>query len=135
MTIVLETQYCPPIQYFSKMLEADQVLIEQHENYQKGGYRNRCHIASANGLLPLSIPLVKGKNQQTPISEVLMDFKTPWPTQHWKAISYAYRSAPFYEHYAPKIAPLWLENRETRLFDFNWVLLQRLLQVLKWKLS
>jgi hypothetical protein len=131
MTVLLETQYCPPVQAMSVIAKADQVLIEQYENYQKGAYRNRCHIASANGLLALSIPLAKGKNQQTPIREVEMDLKTAWPQQHWKAIALAYRSAPFFDHYAPKLAPFWLENEETRLFDFNQKLLQQFVKLLK----
>jgi WbqC-like protein family len=131
MTILLETQYCPPIQTFAAIAKADLLLIEQYENYQKGAYRNRCHIATANGPLALSIPLAKGKNQQTPIREVEMDLKTAWPQQHWKAINLAYRSAPFFDHYAPKLAPFWLENEETRLFDFNQKLLRQFVKLLK----
>jgi hypothetical protein len=61
MSALIELQYFPPVTYFSILLKHKNVWIEQLENYQKGSYRNRCHIATANGLLRLSVPLEKGK--------------------------------------------------------------------------
>ena len=67
---IIELQYFPSISFFAILLQFDQILIEQHDNYQKRTYRNRCHIASANGLLRLSVPLEKGKNNQQTIRDV-----------------------------------------------------------------
>jgi len=39
--ILLSTAYFPPVQYFSKFLQFENVYIEQHENFTKQTYRNR----------------------------------------------------------------------------------------------
>ena len=49
--ILIELHYLPSIQYFTKLLHYPTVYLETQEHYVKGTYRNRCNIASANGLL------------------------------------------------------------------------------------
>jgi len=93
-------------------------MIEQCENYSKGSYRNRCHIIGANGVMPLSIPLLKGKNSQMPIREVQISYTNNWQKQHWQSIRSAYGNAPFFEFYADELQPLFEEKTEL-LFDFN----------------
>ncbi|MFN7120128.1 MAG: WbqC family protein [Saprospiraceae bacterium] len=127
--ILLEVQYLPPVQYFSKLLHYHTIYIEAHEHYAKGSYRNRCHIAGANGLLRLSIPLEKGKNEQQSIREVRIAYEEPWQHWHWEGIQSAYGKSPFFEHYADAIAPFY-EQRYTYLFDWNWDLLQTMTQLL-----
>lgn len=55
--VYLSTAYLAPVQYYCKLFQYEQVYIETEENYLKQTYRNRCHIAGANGVLPLSIPI------------------------------------------------------------------------------
>ncbi|MEM8910032.1 MAG: WbqC family protein [Bacteroidota bacterium] len=123
--ILLEMHYFPTIQYWCKLLQYPEVHIEQWENYKKGSYRNRCYIATANGPLRLSIPLKKGKNEQMPIREVQIAHDQSWLSQHWTSIQSAYGNAPFFEHYAADIAPLF-EKKWRFLFDFNWTIVQTL---------
>ncbi|NJN78366.1 MAG: WbqC family protein [Saprospiraceae bacterium] len=113
MNALIESQYFPPLAYFSVLLKHEKVWIEQFENYQKGSYRNRCHIATANGLLRLSIPLEKGKNNQTCIKEVKIHNDTNWQIQHWRAIKSAYGNAPYFEYYADELLPFL---KKIRLF-------------------
>lgn len=128
-SILLELSYLPPVQYFTKLQHYALVLVEAQEHYAKGTYRNRCHIASANGLLRLSIPLEKGKNEQQPIQEVRIAYQEPWQHWHWEGIKSAYGKSPFFEHYADVLAPFYEKNYEF-LFDWNWNLLQTLLQLI-----
>ncbi|NPA68875.1 MAG: WbqC family protein, partial [Chlorobi bacterium] len=44
--VVLSTAYFPPVSYFEIILKSKEVFIEQHENYTKQTYRNRCEILS-----------------------------------------------------------------------------------------
>lgn len=127
-TILLETAYLPPLQYMSKWMLHQCVCLEQHEHYQKGSYRNRCHIAGPNGVLRLSIPLQQGKNQQQPIREVAIAYHEPWQHQHWQSIQTAYGNAPFFEFYADALRPFF-ERRYERLFDFNCALLRTCLEL------
>jgi hypothetical protein len=126
--ILLELQYLPPVQYFSKFLLHDGVWIEQQEHYQKGTYRNRAHLAGPNGLQRLSVPLVSGKNRQQPIREVEIAYRQKWQRQHWQSIQTAYGNAPFFEFYADRIAPFYQRSYRF-LYDFNRELLLTLLDL------
>ena len=97
--ILLELQYLPPIQYFTKFFQHENVVIEQYEHYIKRSYRNRCHIATSHGIQRLSIPLKKGKNEQQSIRKVQIAYGESWQKNHWSAILAAYSNAPFFEHY------------------------------------
>ena len=42
----LSSAYLAPVEYYTKLLAYDKVLVEQHDHYIKQTYRNRCTIAS-----------------------------------------------------------------------------------------
>ncbi len=124
---LLSIAYLAPIQYFTKLLSYEKVMIEQWENYQKQSYRNRCVIATANGLLTLSIPIERSKNRKCLIRDVKIEYRTNWQKIHFKAIESAYQNAPFYLYYIDDIAPFY--NRKTiYLFDLNIALQETLLK-------
>ncbi len=129
--LLIELQYLPPISCYRSLWECKNVFFEKQEHYQKGSYRNRCHIASAQGVLRLSIPLQKGKNEQLPITKVRMATESPWRKLHWNAIRTCYGSAPFFEHYAPHFEKIYLQQEEEYLFDWNLALFRLTLQLLK----
>lgn len=127
--ILLELQYLPPIQYFVKFFQYSTIFIEQHENYSKRSYRNRCHIVMADGVRRLSIPLKKGKNEQQSIRKVEIAYKESWQKIHWASIVSAYNNAPFFEHYEHLFKPFYSKQFEF-LFDFNYELLITVLEIL-----
>lgn len=129
-TALLPLYYLPHVQYMSKWLAFGEVRIEQHEHYSKGAYRNRCHIAGANGPLLLSVPLLKGKNEQQPIREVRIAYQQPWQTQHWQSIQSAYGKSPYFLYYADAFEALY-QQKPALLFDWNVALLTLLLRCLK----
>lgn len=118
-SILLELHYLGSLPYYSKLLLHPQVWIEQQEHYRKGSFRNRCYIATANGVLPLSIPLLKGKHQQAPVKEVAIDNNSNWQQQHWRSIKTAYGNSPFFEYYAEELLQLYQQPYHS-LFDFCW---------------
>lgn len=132
--ILLELQYFPSIQYFTKFYLYETVIIEQHEHYVKRSYRNRCHIATSTGIQRLSIPLKKGKNEQLPIREVQISYEENWQKNHWSAIQTAYNNSPFFEHYAAFFQPFFTKQFDL-LFDFNFESLKTILQILDFKQS
>ena len=67
------------------------VYIEACENYQKQSYRNRCRFYAADGVQALSFPIVhESGTHKLPISQIKVDYSTPWIQQHKRAIISAY---------------------------------------------
>jgi hypothetical protein len=114
---ISELPYWGTIQFYTKHLLYKTVCIEQFENYRKGSFRNRTSIATANGVLALSIPLAKGKHQQTSIKAVEIDNSLNWQLQHWRSIKTAYGNSPYFEYYGEDIKALY-EKKYDLLFDF-----------------
>ena len=132
--LLLSTAYFPPIQYFVVIENCKEVLIEKHESYNKQSYRNRCNILSANGVLPLVVPVKKFRGRKTPISEVKPDYNYNWQKLHRISIESAYRSAPFYEFYIDDIMPFF-ELKYGYLLDLNMAILETVLSILKIKVT
>ena len=130
MPALLELHYLPSVAYFTQLVKHSHIILEQHEHYTKRSYRNRCHIAGANGLLRLSVPLQKGKNSGVPIREIRIANQDDWQAQHWQSIQSAYGNAPFFEFYADELRPYFEEKYEF-LWDWNWDLLQEVISLLQ----
>ncbi|MBE9488481.1 MAG: WbqC family protein [Bacteroidetes bacterium] len=126
--ILLSTAYFGNVQYFSKIISGEKVLLEAHESYTKQSYRNRCDILSSNGTISLSIPIKKDENRlKIPIREVEIDYSMDWQRQHWRSIVSAYSSSPYFEYFDYKFQDLF-ENKEKYLFDHNEKCLNRVLE-------
>ena len=117
-TAYLSTAYFAPVSYYASFLRYDRIVIEQWCNYTKQTYRNRCHIAGANGLLALSVPIVKPNTIKCPTKDIRISDHGEWRHLHWNAIASAYGSSPFFEYYQDDIRPFF-EKRYEFLLDFN----------------
>jgi hypothetical protein len=117
-TVILSTAYLAPVEYYRQMYNSARTMIEGQDNYVKQTYRNRCIIASANGLQMLSIPVVKPDSPKCPTRDVRIAEHGNWRHLHWNAIVSAYNSSPFFEYYAGDFRPFY-EKPQGFLFDFN----------------
>lgn len=129
--ILVELQYLPPVSYYAKLLQYDEIVLEQHENFVKSSYRNRCYILAANGKLRLSIPLTNGRDHKDLYTNVKTDNKQRWKSIHWQSILSAYKHAPFFEHYAPYFEKHFTSSETDSLFQFNLKLFEITLRLLK----
>jgi len=116
--VLLGTAYFAPIQYYSKLLNADKVYIEQFENFIKQTYRNRCVVLGGNGVIQLIVPVVKGRGPKILIKDLKISYDTDWQRNHWRTIFSAYSSSPFFEYYKDDIHPFF-EIKHKFLLDFN----------------
>lgn len=101
------------------IVQAEKVMFEVEDNYQKQTYRNRAYIAHSNGELLLNIPIKHnkgGKRQKT--KNVMVENDFPWQEHHFKSLQSAYRTSPFFEYYEDDLAPLFKETVEN-LLDHN----------------
>lgn len=128
--VLLSTAYCGAVGYFAAIHRAKGVYIEQHETYIKQTIRNRCLILGSNGVLPLVIPVEKGRTPGMKIRDVRIAWYEPWQISHWRAICSAYNNSPYFEHYRDEISPFY-EKRWRFLFDFNMEFTEKLLELLE----
>jgi WbqC-like protein len=123
MHILIHPTYFPNLSHFSSIVNAEHVLFEIEDNYQKQTYRNRTTIYAANGALILSIPVVFSQKNRQKFRDVKIANETHWQTQHWKSLQSAYRTSPFFEFYEDELQPLFTK-KETSLLDFNFKCLE-----------
>ena len=128
--ILVSTAYLPPMEYFSLMLEADEVFVELEENYLKQSYRNRCYILSPHGLQLLSVPVCLGSQHKTPIKEIRIDYSKRWQQVHLRAMTASYSSSPYFQFYFGNIEKV-ISRKTDFLIDLNMELTESVLKMLK----
>lgn len=121
MRCLIELHYLPSIAYFSVLLKHDAVVLEAHEHFVKQSFRNRCTILTANGIQNLVVPLTE-KHGKVTMKGIRIDYSQKWLNNHWRAITSAYRNAPFFEHYADDLHDI-LFQQPPFLYDLNRELL------------
>nr|WP_321408947.1 WbqC family protein [uncultured Carboxylicivirga sp.] len=131
---IIPLTYLGPIQLFAHLQEGDHVIVEQHCSYERKSYRNRCNIIAANGPLSLSVPVINQKNVKIKTRDALISYDTDWQKQHWRSISSAYNSSPFFEYYADDFQPFY-EQKFDSLVDYNMRLFQTILSTLELNIS
>ena len=138
--VLLSTTYFGPIQWYQKLYRAEEVFIERCESFQKQTYRNRCLIATTNGLQALTIPVVRDQSDklsdtnqdQEPVSlihSIRISDHGNWRHLHWNALKSAYGESPFFDYYQDDIRPFF-EQRWDYLFDFNEAIREKMCELL-----
>ena len=134
MKAVLATTYFGPVQWYQKLNRFDGVLMEQHEHFLKQTYRNRCVIATTQGVQALTVPVeaLVGEGvalSKTEIKDVRISNHGKWRTEHWNALQSAYGESPFFEFYEDDIRPFF-EDRWEYLLDFNMAITEKMCELL-----
>ncbi|MCG9793059.1 WbqC family protein [Flavobacterium algicola] len=132
-TLLLPT-YFPSISHFAAMIQADKIVFEVEDNFQKQTNRNRAYIYSPNGIQLLNIPVKHSKNIHQKTKEILIDSDFDWQKQHFKSLEAAYRSSPFFEYFVDDFAPIF-EKKHTYLLDLNLAIFELLTKCLRIKLD
>ena len=128
-TVLLSSAYLPPIQYFARLYAADQILAERCDHYVKQTYRNRTVIASSNGPLALTIPIVRtGENNQS-MRDLRISDHGRWHRLHWTALVSAYEQSPYFPYYEDDFRHFYEEPYEY-LIDFNDALQAKICELL-----
>lgn len=116
--IILSSAYLPPVEYYTKLYAYDKVYIERYDHYIKQTYRNRCIIASAEGMLALTVPTEKGDEVKCLMKDIRISDHGNWRHVHWNAFVAAYRHSPFFDYYADEFHRFF-EHKYEFLYDFN----------------
>ena len=129
-TVLLSTAYLPPLDYMVALYASAGVVFEMHETYPRQTWRNRCRIATANGLLDLSIPVEKPHGNPTTSGDVVISGKHSWQHIHWRAIRSAYSKSPFFMYYQDLLEPFYKNPAPQHLVKWNHQLLEAIAGVL-----
>ena len=114
------------------MKDADTVIFDVAEHFQKMTDRNKYQVSGANNSIKLSVPLVNGRNQRVPMKEVCVYNDSRWQVQHWRTLVSVYKRTPYFEHYEDSLKPLF-EKEYLYLIDYNRATIQWVKQQLKLK--
>ena len=117
-TALLSSTYFGPVQWYQKLCRYDRVLIEHCDAYQKQTYRNRCLIATTQGVQALTVPVVHSRDAQQDREVIKISDHGNWRHLHWQALQTAYGDSPFFEYYEDDLRPFFTERWEL-LYDFN----------------
>lgn len=130
---MLSTTYFGPVQWYQKLNRFDTIYIERCESFIKQTYRNRCVIATTNGLQTLSIPVEhtqeKGEDSSRLITDIRISNHGNWRHLHWNALMSAYGDSPFFDYYVDDLKPFFEDHWEN-LFDFNMAITKKMCELL-----
>lgn len=131
-----DLQYFGSIHFVKKLMENRNVVFDMEAPFTKMSFKNRMVIVTSQGPLILTIPIVGGRDQKTPIKDITIAYDSPWSAQHLKSIMTSYKKAPYFEYYEESLTALYVK-KPAKLFDFlllcsEW--LQNQLKV-RWDLS
>ena len=151
MKALLSTTYFGPVQWYQKLYRYEEVEIEQWESFQKQTYRNRCLIATTQGIQALTVPIVRTENEElrtksydysavdnsrpegnlhsSLIKDIRISDHGNWRHLHWNALVSAYGESPFFEYYQDDIRPFFSERWEF-LLDFNEAIREKMCELL-----
>ena len=121
--------YNGPINYYARLVQEPEILLEQYDSYTKQTYRNRCLIMGPNGVIPLSIPVSKQSGVKTRMRDIRIDYESNWNRIHWRSLVASYASSPFFEYLADELGPCY-ERRFDFLLDLNQQLIENTLEFL-----
>lgn len=116
--LILSSAYMAPVQYYAHLYAAGCAVEDRGEHFVKQTYRNRCYIATPDGPLALTVPIVRENATRTPMHQIRLSDHGNWRHLHWNALASAYDSSPYFMYYADELREVF-EKPFTYLVDFN----------------
>jgi hypothetical protein len=123
-----QPNFMPWLGYFDRMVRSDLFVLLDHVQFERRNYQNRCLIRLEDDTKWLTVPVVQ-VSQKERIIEKMIDNPADvsgtrwWGPNHFLTLRYAYRKAPHFELYAPRLREIF-EARWDKLVDLNLATLQ-----------
>lgn len=118
MSILIHPSYFPSVSHYVAMVQAENILFEVDDNFQKQTNRNRMYIYSANGVQLLNIPIKHSNEPHQKYRDVQLETAFDWQKQHFKSLEAAYRTSPYFEYFEDDIRPIF-EQKNKYMLDLN----------------
>ncbi len=123
---IFPVAYFGSIAYFQEIVKYKTIFFEAKEHFPKQTYRNRCDILGSDGILSLSIPTKKKNGSKTFTEDIILSNEENWRKRHWRAISSAYQSSPFFDYYGIEVKEL-LMNEDNNFLNYQIDITKRIL--------
>lgn len=116
---LLHPTYFGPVGWYAAVAKG-QAAVDGGDRYRRQTERNRCLIATANGVQQLTVPVTPPSRRpgECPTRDVRISDHGNWRHQHWQALQSAYGMSPFFDYYADDLRPLF-ERRHEWLYDLD----------------
>jgi len=127
MSEIFPISYWGSIYYFQEIAKHQSIALEAFEPFPKQTHRNRFSIVSANGELSLTAPVRKPNGTKTLTKDIELISDKATLQKNWRAITSAYASSPFFDHYEKELEELFLVPKSNLLehcLDINSFLLK-----------
>src|SRR5258708_23436686 len=123
LVAIHQPTFMPWLGYFDRMARADLFVLLDHVQFERRNYQNRPLIRLEDEARWLTVPVVQVSQKERIVEKRIdnpPDTSGPrwWGPSHFLTLRYAYRKAPFFDLYAPRLREL-LHARWDRLADLN----------------
>ena len=126
-----QPHYLPWIGYFNKIYLSDVFICMDNMNFTNSGFINRNRILTKNGILYLTVPLLKPYGINTKINELIIENESQsnWKKKHLKSIEHNYSKGIGFNSFYP-ILEKELEKPIDNYFDFQFNIIKTINQYL-----
>jgi hypothetical protein len=118
MIHISDLQYFPSITYINALYKLSNVVFTSTQPFKKSTFRNKMHLAGANGVQNLSIPIKGGRTVKLDYAKVEPDDRVDWQTNHFRTIKTIYGSSPYFQLYEDALRDLYIK-KPSYLFEWN----------------
>jgi hypothetical protein len=125
LVAIHQPHYIPWLGYLDRMARADLFIVLDHVQFERRNYQNRAAIRLEDSSRWLTTPVVQLSQKERIIDKQVDNSETgsrAWGPTHFKTLRYAYRKAPFFALYAPRVQEI-LEARWEKLVDLDLAML------------
>ena len=125
LVAIHQPHYIPWLGYLHRMKKADLFVILDHVQFERRNFQNRTTILLEGEGKLLTVPVVQLSQKETIIDKAIDNSEggsRQWGPTHFKTLKYAYRKAPYFEQYAPRLQEI-LETRWEKLVDLDLAML------------
>lgn len=128
LVAIHQPHYIPWLGYLDRMAKADLFIVLDHVQFERRNYQNRTMIRCEGEGKWLTVPVVQLSQKERIVDKQVDNSETgsrAWGPTHFKTLKYAYRKAPFFALYAPRLQEI-LEARWDKLVDLDLAMLDYL---------
>lgn len=122
LVAIHQPNFLPWLGYFDRMVRADLFVLLDHVQFERRNYQNRTLVRLEGEARWLTVPVVQ-LSQKEKIVDKRIDNPAEetarwWGPNSFNTLRYAYRKAPYFDLYAPRLKEIF-ERRWEKLVDLN----------------